>query len=803
MIAARDRSACLSLAILLVAAALPAAAAPAAASADRAGRADREVVVRFATVNTMSLPRDFVDPEGRTRWDLRALTSRDRFTRRIGAALLPEAASAGVPVRLADDTTPPYRLGAVPSIEGAARPGPRTWRFVDPTGGDGALRLLRPDAVKNALLPGTRAQYRVDQEEDTDANGPRRGARLLVTSTIAGLGWVHLPSGPREVVLERLLVLRAPAGDPQTGAAPGGNARNGAAPSAGFVPDRLVHRFIDPRAGVVAEISGPPDAAGRARIGVTEASVAEEVLAGVADLRLYVRDLWSTPLSDVLFSRDRGPGTPISALTPAPGVTTIGQLVALDSWDFSGNTTGLEVAATTTNMNAQETCNVAQCGYSLPGVVLDRTDRSWDVPANLDKINAALELEVRPTDTVLWLRAGSQHEGKPGSLGSGESRFCYADFGGVVRTPAPLWLLPHEDAPGAERYMLPGDTWSSAPFNCEQNLFNQVCGASQLFDRLWTKACDPNGADPLHNGTQSGAAIKNGVVTTPSGHTFNAMVARNVADFCVWIGAGCTTGFQSQAVRTVNYLWQVPVIGTVARLQSVINAPDLTTWTSVQEGVIAYGPFPPRTIQVTATGDTTVNLSWDPGLDTSRITGYKVYWDTDSGGATPYAFNSTANPGQAAIAGTTAVISGLTPGTNYFFTVTSLSSFTSPSSALTTSYETTLYPTQISGDPNFIYPIEVPATTTGGTCIPASQVANVQVSHAAGGAITICWDPANDPCLAGYRILGAATPESSANYSTVADTDLGTCWTGSPSATYFLVVARGTGGTGPWGHYGQ
>jgi hypothetical protein len=723
-------------------------------------RPAQELVTRFANLATTSLPRDFVDPEGRTRWDLRALTPRDRFTRRV----TDDVAS----LRLVDEEPA----------------GPRAWRFVDPDGGDAALWLLRPDRQGRSLLPGTRTQFRIDRiAEDPARRGPEERTRFLVTSTIAGIGWAELPSGPREVVLERLLVLRAS--------------------GAGYVPDRLVHRFVDPRAGVVAEIGGPPTADGRERATVTEARVAEQILAGAADLRLYVRDLWSTPQSDVIFSRDRGPGTPVSSFTPAPGVSTIGQLVALNAWDFSGNTTGLEVAATTASMNAQETCNSAQCGYTVPGVVLDRTDRSYDVPANLDKINASLELEVRPADTVIWLRAGAQHEGKAGSLGSGESRFCYATFGGVPRTPAPLWLLPHEDSPGAERYVLPGDTWTSTPFNCEQNLYNQVCGASQLFDRLWTKACDPSGADPLHNGTQSGAALKNGVVTLPSGHTFNTMVARNVADFCVWAGAGCTAGFQVQAVRTVNYLWQVPVLGTVARLQSVINAPDLTSWTSVQEGVIAYGPFPPRTIQVTSAADTTVNLSWDPGLDTHKITGYKVYWDTDSGGATPYAFNSAANPGQAAIAGTTAIISGLAPGTTYYFTVTSLTSFTSPSSGLTAQYETTIYPTQISGDPNFVYPIEVPATTTGGTCLPASQVANVQVSHAAGGAITICWDPLNDPCLAGYRILGATTPESAANYSTVADTDLGTCWTGSPSGQFFLVVARGTGGTGPWGHYGQ
>ncbi|HYV20748.1 MAG TPA: fibronectin type III domain-containing protein [Verrucomicrobiae bacterium] len=799
MIAARDRKTRMSLAVIFVAASVCAAAPAPAPVPARAPVPER--IIRFATASTIALPRDFVEPEGRTRWDLRATLLLDRFTRHLS--------EEGDAVRLSEDEGLPQRTASLPAALGPSRPGPTAWHFVDPTGQDAALRLMRPETIPEGLRPGRREQYRVDQLalDVRPGQAPSR-TRLLATSTITGIGWVHLPSGPREVVLERLLLMRA------------------AGPDVGFVPDRLVHRFIDPRAGVVAEISGPASPDGRSRIAVTEASVADVVIAGAADLRLYVHDLWSTPFSDILLSRDRaapdhdsctgsgaplaccqgakqGPCTPVSAFTPVPGITTIGQLIALDSWDFSGITTGFEVGATTAPMNAQETCNISQCGYTIPGVVLDRTDRNYDVPASVDKINASLELELRPSDTVIWLRSGAQHEGRAGSLGSGESRFCYSTFGGVTRTSAPLWLFPHQDTAGAERYILPGDAWTSTPFNCEQNLFNQVCGASQLFDKLYTKSCDPSGPDPLHNGTQSGATIKNGVVTTPSGHTFNAMLGRNVADFCVWAGAGCTTGFQVQAVRTVNYLWQVPVIGTVARIQSAINTADLTSWTGVEEGVIAYGPFPPRTIQVTATADTTVSLSWDPGLDTHKITGYKVYWDSDSGAATSYAFNSAANPGQAALSGTTAVISGLTPGTSYYFTVTSLSSFTSPSSGVTTNYETPLYPTQISGDPNFTYPIEVTATTTGGACLPTAEVTNVQVSHAAGGNITLCWNPVNDPCLAGYRILGAATPQTAAGYSTVMDTDLSTCWTGNPAGTYFLVVARGTGGTGPWGHYGQ
>jgi hypothetical protein len=741
--------------------------------------AHAETIVRMARADLASLPRDFVSPEGRTRWDLRDLKLQARFVRTL-------TTDAGRVVRHDEGT------------------GERDLAWTDPSGGDAAVRLGRPDLVRFDLRPGMRLQYVVD-EGISARLGQQPAGRLLLTSTIAGIGWAHLPSGPREVVLERLLVQRA---------APG---------SRDFVPERLIHRFIDPNVGVVAEISGPPTADGRGRAAIDAASLTDVVLAGAADLRLYVHDLWSLPYSDLLYSRDRaaldsatctGKGSPlaccrgqhegtctqVSVFSAAP-VTTIGDLINLPSWDFTPVTTGVEVGATTAPMNAQETCNIAQCGYTETGAVLDRTDRAFDDPPNLDKINNSLVLENRASDSVIWMRSGSQHEGRSGSFGSGESRFCYTTFGGVTRSPAPLWLMAHQDAPGAERYMLPGDAWASTPLNCEQDLFNQICGQSQFLDKLYAKAC--SGTTGAHAGTQSGAAMKNGVVTLPTGHTFNAMLAKNVADFCVYTSSGCNALFKVDEVRTVNYLWQVPWIGTVARLQSEQNAADLTSWPTVQEGLVAYGPFPPVTIQVTGVTDTSVSLSWNPGNDTHRTTGYKVYWDSDSGAGSAYAFNSAANPGQAAVTGTTAVISGLTPGTAYYFTVTSLATFTDPSSGTVTNYESLLYPTQVSGDPSFVYPVEVTATTTGGVCIPGTEVEGLTVDYAAGGGVNICWNAVSDPCLQGYRVLGANTPEAAANFSTVADTGVGTCWTGTTSSRFFLVVARGTGGNGPWGHYGQ
>jgi len=52
-------------------------------------------------------------------------------------------------------------------------------------------------------------------------------------------------------------------------------------------------------------------------------------------------------------------------------------------------------------------------------------------------------------------------------------------------------------------------------------------------------------------------------------------------------------------------------------------------------------------------------------------------------------------------------------------------------------------------------------------------------------------------------VLGATSPQAAANFSAIAETGLETCWTGDPSTGFFLVAARGTGGTGPWGAYGR
>lgn len=697
---------------------------------------------RFTLLDS-SIPSDMAFPDGRSRWQMETIVPSVRTERTIyleGAVVLVE------------DRDAEGRLVESTRWTGAAE------AWVLPHRGERLAMGSRNSLLVEASRAGSIERHRFDTE-------------------IVGIGWLHLPSGPREVVLQRVADSTV------------------SADGTAVVLDRVAYRWIDPRAGVVAEAGGPAAGDGRAPLTLESASAVEEVITGAADLKVYVDQIDRPQFSDVLYGWDRGSGTSVSSLTPN-AYTTIGDLIAANSWDFSVNTSGTEVAATFAPINASETCNWNRCGYtSLPNTgftpTLERRDRAFDNPTNLLKYNTSRQRENRASDVVLWLRAATQKEGKSGIFGTGETGVCFSNFGTTTRTPVPEWVFSHQDANGF--YMQAGDTYSAGPFNCEQNLFNRNCGTAGLFPDLWAKACGSR------TGTQTGVVLKGGVVTTPSGHTLNALLSRIVADYCVYSASGCSFLAKLDEANTVVYLWTAPYLGSIARIQSAQIAPDNTSWTTVAETDFKFGLFPPRTITVTGTTSTSVSLSWDPGLDTHRINGYKVYWDTDSGSSTGYAFNSVNNPGQASIVGTTATISGLTTGQTYYFTVTSRSNFTDPSTNVTTTYESLLYPTQVSGDPSFVYPIEVQGATT---CIPTAEVTGLTVTKDPGG-IKVCWGASVDPCTVGYQVLGANSPTSDANFTPIADVGLTNCWVGDPAQTYFLVIAKGSGGNGPWGHYGH
>jgi hypothetical protein len=427
------------------------------------------------------------------------------------------------------------------------------------------------------------------------------------------------------------------------------------------------------------------------------------------------------------------------------------------------------------------------------------------------KDNEIIQRENRAGDVTFWLRAGAQNEGASGEIGEGETRFCFTDEATRPRNEVPVWQMPHND--GGGWYTQPGDTWTSMPATaCQQSFYNCICGScGGLFQTLWAKNCSTGGQS--YAGVIANKAVKGGVVKLPSGHTFNALLLRNTTEFCMYSSSGCS--FPLATVRTIVYIFQAPFVGAVALLrgpqQTNFTAAEIsagaetpcTNFTTLDYTDISYGLLPPVSITAGATTGTTVALSWNPGNDTHRIAiaGYKIYWDTDPGASNAYAFNSVANAGQVAFAGTTATISGLTPGTTYYFTVTSLSDFQDPSTPPPpTRYESIRYPTTASGDPNFSYPVEVTASTTGGTCVPTQEVMGVTIAKSAPN-VQVCWTATTDACAVGYDVLASDDATTDAGFTVVGQTGLTTCWDGNPSQKYLLIRSRGTGGNGPWGHY--
>ncbi len=722
----------------------------------------REVETRNVPVST-ALPADLTSPEGKTRWQLESIAP---------------GASAIVTIAIPDQGF----------VQETRRTGQADSTRVAISGAD-AERWLLPDHDPSQMKMGSRVILAFDETRDGLAD------KMTAEIATVGIGWLMLPADPQEVVLQRVLVSRQRAGE------------------RAMRPEALIHRWVSPRNGVIATISGPASADGRSRLAVDSISIVEKVLTSAATLKLYADQLYRGTFVDVKYGFDKGVGTPVSSLVPDAGINNICDLVNLNTWNFSGVTTGQQTATTEVPSNASETCNAASCGYAgyppggaLEPVILERLDRN--LTGTIRRDNQVVQRENRATDVTFWLRSGAQNENVAGGFGAGETRFCFTDEVGKPKNEVPIWRMSHNDAGGW--YTQAGDTWSSDPaVACQQSFNNCQCGScGGLFQTLWAKACTSSGQS--FAGAQSGKIVKGGVVKLPSGHTLNAVLLRNTTEYCTYSGSGCSLLLAS--VRTIVYIWEAPFVGAVALLRgpqrSDFTAAEITAgaetpctnFTTLDFTDISYGLLPPVSITAGATTDTTVALSWNPGNITSRIAGYKIYWDTDSGASTPYAFNSVANPGQVTFAGTTATISGLTPGATYYVTVTSLSDFQDPSSLVTTRYESIRYPTTVSGDPNFSYPIEVAATTTGGTCIPTQQVTGLTVDKSTPN-IHVCWNPTADACAVGYDVLASDDATSDLNWSVVGQVGLTTCWDGNPSQKFLLVRSRGTGGNGPWGHY--
>ena len=253
---------------------------------------------------------------------------------------------------------------------------------------------------------------------------------------------------------------------------------------------------------------------------------------------------------------------------------------------------------------------------------------------------------------------------------------------------------------------------------------------------------------------------------------------------------------------------------TVVRLQSTTHAEDEQDFGPgediLSEIDVKFGLFPPRSVTVGTVADTSVQLSWDPGSlpdAQDRIDGFRVYWDTDSGNASSYAFDSVANPGQVSFAGASATISSLSAGTTYFFTVTSVSTFSDQSASGSTTYESLLFPGQIPAVPVDL-PVEVSAMTSGGA-EPAGAVPNgddtpgtqLLVAKGTGSMLDLFWGASCRVTDTDYEIyegtLGIPGSQTPVECSTLGATSFSV--TPSSGGRFYLIVPANAASEGSYG----
>jgi len=562
----------------------------------------------------------------------------------------------------------------------------------------------------------------------------------------------------------------------------------------------IQYRWVGPGNTTLALVRGP---IGEDKPVFTSASLVERLEAGTPEvgLRIY-RDEFITPTTfdrltyglDVSPSQDPNTVVPLSGMT-TQGYATGSALATATTWDFTP-VLGLPnavIAQTDVPVTLAETCNAARCGFNF--VDTDFMSRQ-DNLASGSKTVAAFDINAAG-DTV-FLRAGAQYEGT-----NSESRFCYDGLSD--RGEVPQYRFQNPD--GGRFFMQLGDPgWQGTTWSCDINLFNTNCGAPEPFPKPVDNKVSPCSS---YTGRFNFDIMSEGTVKLPSGHFADVLILRQVADFCVFLSSG-SCGFSVQSVRQPVVLFMSPTAGTMVQVNGPLNAADFNSWTGVNESIVQFGLLPPLSIQVDATTATTVSLSWNPGNQLGFVDRAKVYWDTDSGNATPYAFNSDTNPGQVTFGANSATISGLTSGQSYFFTVTLLDSFTEPGSSpvLTLEYESLLYPEGFSGN-GTTYPAQVQATTTSAGCTPTGEVQNLRLDLGTGTDIAFTWDPLVDPCLNHYVLLESSVPSSAAAFLPLAQSGVAsytgpTAATPSKSATFYLVVAEGASAQrGPLGHFGQ
>ena len=151
------------------------------------------------------------------------------------------------------------------------------------------------------------------------------------------------------------------------------------------------------------------------------------------------------------------------------------------------------------------------------------------------------------------------------------------------------------------------------------------------------------------------------ITTFGSGHKFNYNNFRNVSNYVI-------KNTSTSSVDAENNYW-----GTTSTSEIASNIYDQSDnfelgavdYSPYSNSLITTAPISPPTNTSASAGSSNFTLSWSANSE-SDLTGYKVYWDTDSGH--PYA--NVQDVGNV----TSKTISGLSSGTTYFVTVTAYDS---------------------------------------------------------------------------------------------------------------------------------
>src|SRR5436309_4792989 len=249
--------------------------------------------VRLLLVSPASgAPVDFTRPAGKSRWDLTQIKHSESFDRTL---------------EIRDSRVFVSEHRSEKGEEGVQRV------YSDPTAGQAAVEWFFPDRDPAKLRPGTVRDLVFEESSE----GLSR--TWTVHTEVVGIGWLHLPSRPYEVALQRCRLRFDP---------PGPDGRW----------EETVYRWVNNEAGVVAEGAGPAALTGRGWTGPDEGSILDAVIEGASTLRIYVSQFWSGAFSDVGYGWDRQPHT----------CSVSGASCTVDSDCPSGQFCGFPVSSLTT-----------------------------------------------------------------------------------------------------------------------------------------------------------------------------------------------------------------------------------------------------------------------------------------------------------------------------------------------------------------------------------------------------------------------------------------------------------------------